>query len=384
MNIRLSFKTSVAALSTVMFIYQTSVTMIKLTDPPVIDSTTTLNIADIDLLVTICPLDQWNISKLNELGYIFPGSLMLGFDNTGRFVGWGAQHNLTFEDIILKTQNYNLTNPHINLYNPDFTSIELAYEKNFYPMLGWCYDLTDLSISGEIVLGVEMGSDDNIVSQYRVFITDKRLRTRNTLHAKSHWGSSIDIYRHEGSKYVVRVEQLSFFDPRKPDDCKTYTRDDFDKCVDNEVKKVWKPLINCNPPWLTSESQCNRRFNVTTERGTEIYKKTLETHLGIYQMKTFPAKEKCFNPCTVAQSMVLVSGSRDKDQYTSLVTLDFEERVVYTKKELAYGPSEFLIDLGSSLGLWFRLSVFGITDLGIMAFESVNDMRGEVKKKCMK
>ena len=82
MNVRRSFKIAIAALSIVMFIYQTSVTVIKLTNPPVVDSTTTLNIGDVDLLVTICPLGQWNISKLNELGYILPGSLMLGFDIT--------------------------------------------------------------------------------------------------------------------------------------------------------------------------------------------------------------------------------------------------------------------------------------------------------------
>ena len=383
MNIRRLFKNSVAALSTIMFIYQTSVTVIKLTDPPVVDSTTTLNIADIDLLVTICPLGQWNVFKLNELGYKLPGSLMLGFDITEKFVGWGAQQNLTFDNLILKTQNYNLTNPQINMMNTVFTPIELAYEKNFYPKFGWCYDLTDLSNSGEKILGVEMGSDDNIVSQYRVFITDKSLRTRNTLHAKSHWGSSIDIHKFEWSKYVIKVEQLSYFDPRNPDNCKTFAYEEFDKCVDEEVKKVWKPLINCNPPWLTSEDQCNRMFNITTDNGNEIYEKTLKTQFGIYQMKTFPAKEKCFNPCTVAQSMVLVSG-RDKDQYNSLVTLDFEEQVVYTTKKLAYGPSEFLIDLGSSLGLWFGLSVFGIMDLGIVALEWVDVMQREVKKKYMK
>ena len=277
-----------------------------------------------------------------------------------------------------------MTNPQIDLVNPDFTSTKTAYEKNFYPMFfGWCYDLVNLSTIGEVVLKVKMGSEDNLVSQYRVYITDKRFRTRNTLYVKSHWGSSIDIYRHKWSKYVVRVEQLSFFDPRKPDECKTYTQDDFYKCVDNEVKKVWKPLINCNPPWLTSEDQCDRQFNYKTEMDIKIRNETLETQLGIYQMKTFPAKEKCFNPCTVAQSMVLESGI-DTDQYASLLTLDFEDRVVYTTKELAYGPSEFLIDLGSSLGLWFGLSVFGITDLGIMALEWVNDMRGEVKKKYMK
>jgi hypothetical protein len=185
-------------------------------------------------------------------------------------------------------------------------------------------------------------------------------------------------------KYVVKVEQLSFFDPRNPDDCRSYALVKFDKCVDNEMKKVWKPLINCNPPWLTSEDQCERRMNETTENGIEIMKKTFETASGIYLMTTFPAKERCFNPCTVAQSIVLLNGKDTKNYNTSYLNMDFEKRVVYTTKKLAYGPSEFLIDMGSSLGLWFGLSVFGITDLGIMALEWADNMRREVERKYRK
>ena len=43
----------------------------------------------------------------------------------------------------------------------------------------------------------------------------------------------------------------------------------------------------------------------------------------------------------------------------------FGEEVVHRQKVLAYGSYEFLIDVGSSLGLWLGLSVFGITDLGV-------------------
>ena len=43
----------------------------------------------------------------------------------------------------------------------------------------------------------------------------------------------------------------------------------------------------------------------------------------------------------------------------------FEEEVVHRQKYLAYGSYEFLIDVGSSLGLWLGLSVFGIVDLGV-------------------
>ena len=62
------------------------------------------------------------------------------------------------------------------------------------------------------------------------------------------------------------------------------------------------------------------------------------------------------------------------------ITLKFADKVVYTTKKLAYGPSAFLIDMGSSLGLWFGLSVFGITDLSIFTFQWVKNKRREVMR----
>ena len=108
----------------------------------------------------------------------------------------------------------------------------------------------------------------------------------------------------------------------------------------------------------------------------------METAVGIIYMKNFPAKEKCYKPCTVAQSMIFFNGEDNKKIiFSTFLTLDFINEVVYTTKKLAYGSSEFLIDMGSSLGLWFGLSVFGITDIGIITLKWVNDKRREIRRK---
>ena len=61
------------------------------------------------------------------------------------------------------------------------------------------------------------------------------------------------------------------------------------------------------------------------------------------------------------------------------LTLKFDDLVVHRTKVLAYGFSDFLIDLGSSLGLWFGLSVFGITDLGMTAYQWIKKLKRETK-----
>ena len=88
-----------------------------------------------------------------------------------------------------------------------------------------------------------------------------------------------------------------------------------------------------------------------------------------------PAKERCRKACTIVQPNVLYGKQEGYEPGYNGITLNFADEVVYTTKKLAYGPSQFLIDMGSNLGLWFGLSVFGITDLGITAFQWVKKIR---------
>ena len=83
-------------------------------------------------------------------------------------------------------------------------------------------------------------------------------------------------------------------------------------------------------------------------------------------MDTYPAKGRCAKPCTVTKSKIISDGKVKHDfRLENTLNIKFESDVVFRRKVLAYDFSSFLIDMGSSLGLWFGLSVFGITDMGI-------------------
>ena len=382
MNITKSVKLFILAFSSCMFTYQTLVAIQKLTSPPVVDSTERLNIEDVDsLMITICPLNQWNISKLNEFGYEDELYLLLGLANVSKtFVGWGAQHNLTFEQLFQKLQNFNLSNPEVVVWLDGWIEENISTESIFYPKFGLCYELVNLTITKNILLAIsrfDTQEGENVPAQ--VLITDKRLRTKNTLHTESHWGSSIVIKQGMDYSYLIKVEQISNFDPQNPAYCKNYDGDEFDKCNDAELQQIWKPLINCNPPWVSSNNQCIVDMNVTRGTAESLYYNTYVTVVGIYEMVTHFKKESCNKACIVTQASILPS-EKKKSRYATAsnqtyLRLNFASEVIYTTKKFAYGPSEFLIDMGSSLGLWFGLSVFGITDLGIIAFQWFKKMR---------
>jgi hypothetical protein len=98
-------------------------------------------------------------------------------------------------------------------------------------------------------------------------------------------------------------------------------------------------------------------------------------------MKDYPARERCMKPCIFKQANVILHDTMRVPH--AGCTLTFADQVVYTTKKIAYGPSTLLIDMGSSLGLWFGLSVFCITDLGIMAFQWVKNRKQEVMRMFM-
>ena len=185
---------------------------------------------------------------------------------------------------------------------------------------------------------------------------------------------------------MIKVEKISNFDPQNPGSCKNYDKEEFSKCNVEELEKIWKPLIDCNPPWISLNDQCNGDLILTGINDSSLFHKTYLAVIEIHEMVNYQEKRKCITPCTVTKALIL-SSEKNENRYAkasnlTYLRLDFENEVIHTTKKLAYGSSEFLIDMGSSLGLWFGLSVFGITDLGIIAFQWVQNISKRVKRKC--
>ena len=121
-------------------------------------------------------------------------------------------------------------------------------------------------------------------------------------------------------------------------------------------------------------------------KGSQCYKRTSshrtqETLTDILNMEPYPAITKCGTPCTVTRSKILSKGQKKKALHPSILILKFDEVVVHKTKVLAYRFSNFVIDMGSSLGLWFGLSVFGITDLIFTVFQYAKKFNGQMKRK---
>ena len=192
MNVSKSFRMLILVFSFLMFIWQASVAISNLLNPPVVDSTERLDIGDIDPpLITICPLEQWWKEQLQYFNYDTAYHLFEGFEYTladgyqKKFVGWGANHKLTFEQYVPNfVKSRRLEDPY---FCRNGKSIEVNYEVELYPAHGYCYDLVNFTAGGELEITISSGKYE----EAQVYITDKKLRTRNTVFTESQKGSKI-------------------------------------------------------------------------------------------------------------------------------------------------------------------------------------------------
>ena len=92
------------------------------------------------------------------------------------------------------------------------------------------------------------------------------------------------------------------------------------------------------------------------------------------------AETRCKKPCLKMTNKISVISDND-GFYSSILKFRFRERVRVEKKVVVYKLFDFIIDIGSSLGLWLGLSALSITDLAIESFTVVKKWIGKGFKK---
>ena len=124
--------------------------------------------------------------------------------------------------------------------------------------------------------------------------------------------------------------------------------------------------MDCTPPWLSEKDQCDS--NITTHNHTkqEISDEILKHFVRLKEdWKPTAAETMCKNPCKKMTNWVSLTAERTG--YLTSLRIRFDKLVKIKKKVVVYTLFNFIIDVGSSLGLWLGLSALGITDLTMQA-----------------
>ena len=133
--------------------------------------------------------------------------------------------------------------------------------------------------------------------------------------------------------------------------------------------------MDCAPPWLSSQNHCQQNINIRSNHTKEEVQTLINENFWApkWDRKLTKAETKCEIPCKKMTNLISLraseGGEKVSNNYSAAyLELRFKKTVKVEKKILSYTGFNFIIDVGSSLGLWLGLSALGITDLALEAF----------------
>ncbi len=195
------------------------------------------------------------------------------------------------------------------------------------------------------------------------------------LDLSQHIGKDIVLDSISHQNYFIELEKYSNYNPKKPDECKEYAENEYQNCVNMAINQLlsneFAEQLSCNPAWLGIKNACQDMNwkNPNHMKTVELDKKLM----NIMKMELEELKTICKPPCTVTRANIRTGRSEDyigKGTDRLALTLVFDETVKHSKAIIGYGFSNFMIDFGSSVGLWF-----GISAIGKLFFNSIRGKR---------
>ena len=358
-ELKTSFKLVVMVICISMFSFQFYQAMLNLIAPPTLDSSFEKRITEIEPpIITICPTNQTVFSKMKQLKYSQKGAMFKGKANckNDSCLSWGHHLNLTFDQLVEQIFNKKLLE---NIYFSPGGFIENIV---ILPRFGFCKEISSYNPTKEIKI-----TNKNPFTDVRIFLTDKKHRSYYSLDFASHQGSSI-ITQH-GKVLCINVEVHIYSSCNILED--SLDKGDFQTCVNSKLEEDLLPIIGCVPPLMSPFNQCN----VSYPNNANFNDKFLKT----YKKVNWLQQSKYEDECKSCENMHLHVSIRDEinkaetwegnNQMPFAVKIHFDKTVYITEKQFNYDLFKFIIDIGSSLGLWLGLSVLGLYDILVQFIE---------------
>ncbi len=369
MKILKVFRMIVLLISFVMFCYQLNTATQNLMNPGTVDSSHERDATDDDMpLITVCPTNQINSTSLEELRYPSYGDMLYGYaicNETTWCTSWGAHANLTFDE--LKNQVFNLeTVNNFQIYGGKYNTSLV-----FLPGYGFCKESPLLMYSEEIEL--YHWNPDYV----RVFLTDRKYRSYYMPYVGSHIGKEFFMIPYTEHYINVQIQE----DNNCNNDESPMSEEEFQKCVDDEIQNEFEHNnISCVPPWLSHNKPCTQTYEPNFYgKFNKYFTKNYYNKLVIFYKNT-RIEDKCRQTCKRTTYFVNEEGSTGIPVYEEGSTgiLSFNRKVIVTERMPNYNMFKYIVDVGSSLGLWLGLSVLGLHDLVVWAVQFIK--RSFIKK----
>ena len=252
-----SLRALILIVSTFMFLYQLYTAILLLVDPPTIDSSSEIDIQNIDLpLITICTIDQYQRNKksFQELGFGNRVRSIRGeLEDDPNTKTWG-NINKTYDEVLYTLYDEDIDKT-IKIKYGDESDFTGNYTRVFIPAYGFCSEIYDFNPKKEILIKVP-DKFKSKVEGFRVFITDRNFRSYFSPDYSSHRGEMAFNKKMTYSIFDIDVSIRSNCEVKPT----MKLKETFEGCVDDELQKQVTGTIGCSVPWMSGAHQCNNTY----------------------------------------------------------------------------------------------------------------------------
>ena len=351
-------KIIIIILALIMLGIQLKIATQSLMSPPTVDSTFERKITKDDLpLIIICPRNQANYTRLQELQYASIYHLLEGSTecNGKGCTSWGAHQNLTLQEMMLQIYDKNKAS---YIYVSGVKSKEGRVI--LLPTFGFCREFSEFDPSKLMIIS-------NSVGGIRIFITDKSYRSFTMPDISSHVGNKISTQENDFTNIDVEVEIFSSCNI----DQTLWNQTDFQECVEEKVQDFFGNHFDCVPPWWSVNNQCSETYSLNTFNEDVFFE---EFFMPLYIFAHNKIETACKKSCRSSRYKIYEREIVNEGYFRG-ATISFSDSVLVTEKEFNYNLFQYIIDIGSSFGLWLGLSVLGLYDLVVTAANVLNNIQ---------
>ena len=354
----------ILAIATAVFLYQCGTAILKLNAQQTITISETIDIGDPRIrqpIITVCMVNQYKGQYVDDdLDFQTFSHLNMHrlYDYNDSTISFGKHLNITYEKLMKTFSKYSFN------FDGFYQKKRKKYDETFFQSYGYCSELADYDL--EELLTIAFINEKN--EKYNIFVTDSRLKTFLGPDLISQSGDRIEVYNDIDYKFTVKLKLEDLTNPYTNENCLPDEEEIemYKDCVDNELTNDLLPDLGCIPPWLSANNQCDGIYEESSKLGQSFYEGGL-----VYENYSLPsiyhdqnkAQQKCKKPClktTIQVERKQKGEPRDNNHY--FVDLRFITEIVLKRKIVAYDMFNFVVDVGSSLGLWLGLSILNITD----------------------
>ncbi len=238
----------------------------------------------------------------------------------------------------------------------------LTKEIIFFPKYDFCLKISNYNTTATYEVGINTSPDQDI----RVFLTDRNFESFFSLDYTSHQGSPIIVTKGVSQRFEVKIDVSSTC----PIETEVVAKDNFEKCVDDRIQEIIGKPLGCVPPWMSPNNPCNWIYPDNFIENEISNFEALYIDI-IYGLKKTEIEKKCKKYCSSTTTTVQEGEKFETEHGNQEIQITFNNRVKVTDTVFNYSPFEFIIDVGSSVGLWLGLSVLGLYDLLVLEVQFV-------------